>query len=77
MEVSKLSIVSYYNRHMGGVDRIDQNVLYYRITVQSKVVDDIYYFHAGRSWTKFLVITLKEEQKELRLAEILQENCKH
>ena len=33
IEVPEASVVGYYNKHMGGVDRMDQNISYYRISV--------------------------------------------
>ena len=31
LDISETSLVKYYNKNMGGVDRMDQNIAYYRI----------------------------------------------
>ena len=36
VDVPEPSLVRYYNKNMGGVDRMDQNISYYRIAVRSK-----------------------------------------
>ncbi|MGH0147739.1 UNVERIFIED_CONTAM: hypothetical protein FKN15_011153 [Acipenser sinensis] len=36
IEVDKPQVIRYYNKYMGGVDRMDQNISYYRISIRSK-----------------------------------------
>ena len=36
LDIPKSSLVKYYNKNMGRVDRMDQNIAYYRIQFRSK-----------------------------------------
>lgn len=36
IEVDEPQVIRYYNKYMGGVDRMDQNISYYRISIRSK-----------------------------------------
>ena len=53
LDIPEPSLVKYYNKNMGGVDRMDQNIAYYRIQLE-KMVGSVFYVYARGCRSKFL-----------------------
>ena len=47
-------IIKAYNYNMGGTDRQDQNVSYYRTSIRSKNGGGLFFMEFGRHYTKFV-----------------------
>lgn len=79
VDITKPSLVRYYNKNMSGVGRMDQNISCYRIAVQCKSGGCLFNVHARCSNLKclaFLLIILQPQQRDYRLVTITKSNEK-